>query len=659
MSQPPILDPVHPEEIELTSRLLTGKFTGRLLFVVIDINEPRKADVLKVLEAQEAGRAIPPYHRVTKAYFYDNDFKDYKALVDVTSREVVLLERMPLTSKLPLSYKSAMDLEKICFEHPKVIAELEKIGLPPDCEVRADTWIYGTDDANEFRRLVQFYFYVAKSNHPQSNHYSWPLKFSPVFDIATQELVRSDYIPSGLDMNITSDFIKDKEVVEYHPDLTGLSPREGLKPLHVVQPEGASFQCDGNTVHWQKWSFTIGFNYREGVILYNLKFDGRNVFYRLSLSEMTVPYGDPRPPLHRKQAFDLGDVGFGRCANELKLGCDCLGHIKYFDFYLNDDKGKPSLKAGAVCLHEQDAGLLFKHVNYRNDEATVARRRELVVQSIATVANYEYVLEFILNQAGEIDLQARATGILSTTPIDEGITVPFGTVVAPGVLAPYHQHLLSFRIDPAIDGHNNSLQVRDTVPMPIDDVFNPLGIGYVTEPKIIEKPTPLEQNVATYREFRLINEQVINKVTMTPVGYKVTLPPSQSIIAGPKAFNQKRAFFATSPFFLTRYGDDQLYAAGEFTNQSIQDHGLKEWVSSEESVRNEDIVLWATMGFTHNPRPEDFPVMPVEIHTIHLKPSGFFEKNPALDLPLSNQAVNKSTLVPGQPSEPCCSHSNI
>lgn len=659
MTVPHILDPVHPQEIETTSRLLGSQFPGRLLFVVIDINEPRKADVLQVLEAEEAHRPLPPYHRITKAYFYDHDYKDYKALVDVTTRTIVSVERMPLTSKLPLSYKASMDLEKICFEHPKVKEELDKIGLPPDYKVRADTWIYGTDDANEHRRLVQFYLYVAKSDHPQANHYSWPLKLSPVFDIVTQELVRLDYIPSGLDMNVTADTIRDKEVVEYHPELTGLAPREGLKPLHVVQPEGASFHCDGNKVYWQKWSFTVGFNYREGPVLYNVKYDGRSLFYRLSLSEMTVPYGDPRPPLHRKQAFDLGDIGFGRCANELKLGCDCLGLIKYLDFYLNDDRGKPTLKAGAVCLHEQDGGLLFKHSNYRNDHATIARRRQLVIQTIATVANYEYVLEFMFNQAGEIDLQARATGILSTTAIDEGLTVPFGTVVAPGVLAPYHQHLLSFRIDPAIDGHKNSLQVRDTVPMPVDEIINPLGIGYVTKPQIVEKSAALDQNVYTHREFRLINEDVINKVTMTPVGYKVVLPPAQSIIAGPSSFNFKRAFFATKPFFVTKYRDDQLYAAGEFTNQSVQDHGLREWVNANDSVRKDDIVLWATMGFTHNPRPEDFPVMPVEIHAIHLKPSGFFEMNPALDLPLSTQAMNQSTLVGGQISGSCCSHSNM
>jgi primary-amine oxidase len=81
----------------------------------------------------------------------------------------------------------------------------------------------------------------------------------------------------------------------------------------VVQPEGASFQIldeqlGGGVVEWQKWRFRVGFNHREGMVLYNVTYDGRSLFWRVSLSDMNIPYGDPRPPYHKKAAFDLGDV---------------------------------------------------------------------------------------------------------------------------------------------------------------------------------------------------------------------------------------------------------------------------------------------------------------------------------------------------------------
>jgi primary-amine oxidase len=94
---------------------------------------------------------------------------------------------------------------------------------------------------------------------------------------------------------------------------------------------------------------------------------------------------DPRKPYHRKQAFDAGDVGFGITANQLALGCDCLGHIKYFDGYRTDSKGNPVLLKNVICMHEQDNGMQHKHTNYRNNSATVVRNRQLVLQMICTV----------------------------------------------------------------------------------------------------------------------------------------------------------------------------------------------------------------------------------------------------------------------------------
>ena len=72
-----------------------------------------------------------------------------------------------------------------------------------------------------------------------------------------------------------------------------------------------------------------------------------------------MPYGDPRPPFHRKSAFDVGDYGLGFCANSLTLGCDCVGTIKYFDAILNDHEGRPTTIRNAICLHEEDAGEIW------------------------------------------------------------------------------------------------------------------------------------------------------------------------------------------------------------------------------------------------------------------------------------------------------------
>ncbi|EER45636.1 copper amine oxidase [Histoplasma capsulatum H143] len=635
-------DPIRPNEVSLAAEILQASFPDvPLRFKVIDVQEPIKRDVVPYLEAERLGTPLPAKPaRIIQSLFHRLDTKAFlKALVNLDTRTVISAKELPKHVQGPGDIDEVIEIEQLCLKHPAVLAEIEKLKLPSGVTVLNDPWIYGCDDENETRRLFQCYMYMAETNHAQANHYSLPLPFSPVFDCLTHELVRMDYLPTGTDHSTTETSPwKPVKAVEYAHDLLDEPLRTDLKPYIVQQPEGASFSVNGNAVHWQKWDFRIGFNYRDGLVLYGVTYDKRSVFYRLSVCEMTVPYGDPRAPYHRKQAFDAGDIGFGITANTLPR-LRLSSHIKYFN-------GNPVTLENLICMHEQDAGLQYKHTNYRTAEATVVRKRQLVVQVICTVSNYEYIFAWIFDQAGSIELEVRATGILSTMPInnENGATVPWGTNVGPGVMAAFHQHIFSMRVDPSIDGHDNTVIYQDSVPMPDDPVANPYGVGYVTETTVLKTSGTADTNVEKYRVFKIRNDSVINTISCKPVAYTLQTLPSQMMLMSPRSFNRRRAQFATKPIWVTKYQDGELHAAGEFTNQSKKSSGVEEWVGRNDNIENTDVVLWHTFGLTHNPRPEDFPIMPAERISIMLKPDGFFEKNPALDVPPSNQAFNRSQL---------------
>ncbi|OAA60381.1 copper amine oxidase [Niveomyces insectorum RCEF 264] len=677
MAVPHPFDPISPGEIELAVRLLNAQNSGtRLRFKRIDVREPIKKSTIPYLEAERLKQPLPRapprylfalYHRLDNHLFF-------KATIDAGARRVVENLELPQGIQGPADIDEMIELEQVCNNHPAVKAEIAKMKLPEGYAVVNDPWIYGTDNSHETRRLVQCYMYIRDVDHPESNHYSLPCAFSPVFDQLTHELVRIDYLPTRDDAStagMTTPW-KPVKAVQYAQDLIDEPLRTDLKPYIVQQPEGASFRVDGQLVEWQKWRFRVGFNNREGLILYNVTYDGRNVLYRLAVSEMTVPYGDPRRPYHRKQAFDAGDVGFGVTANELTLGCDCLGHIMYFNGCRCDARGNPVVLRNVVCLHEQDAGLQTKHTNYRNGVATVVRNRQLVVQMICTVSNYEYIFAYIFDQAGGIELEVRATGILSTMPIDydekanaeNSLQVRWGTNVGPGVMAAYHQHMFSLRIDPAVDGFdNNTVFYEESVPLPITEHLNPYGAGYVVEETTVRRAGAYDTDVAKHRVYKIRNDNVINPVSGKPVAYKVGTVASQMLLMGPDSYNAKRAQFATRPVWVTTYRDDELYAAGEFTNQSLASDGVEIWSGRQDNTENTDVVFWHTFGLTHNPRVEDFPVMPVEKISVLLRPDGFFDKNPALDVPASNQGSNRSVLHQTETSaapranrfgSPCC-----
>ena len=502
--------------------------------------------------------------------------------------------------------------------------------------------------------MYQCFLYMRDPGDPSnlnSNHYAFPLAICPVVDVVDMRVSRIDMLPTGSDHGTKKPGpISIPPPCEYTPEHQKL--RNDLKPLNIIQPQGASFTVTkagetGEIIQWQKWSFRVGFNCREGMVLYDVRYDSRSLFYRLSLSDMNIPYADPRHPFHKKAAFDLGDAGAGVMANNLKLGCDCLGSIHYLSTVLNNDKGDPLPMENVICVHEQDAGIGWKHTNYRTGHAAVVRNRELVVQSIITVANYEYIMAFMFNQAGEITYEVRATGIVSTQPIDDGVEVPWGTVVHPGVLASHHQHIFSLRVDPAIDGHANRLVYDEVRPMPRSE-FNPHGVGYTVNETVVEHSAGLDLDITTNRTYKIQNTSVRNPVNGKPVGYKIHVPDFQKMVADPDSFHHKRAEFADHNIYVTRHHDGELYAGGKYTNQSRGGEGVRSWAARKEDIVDRDLVLYLQFGLQHVVRVEDFPVMPSEVIKVLLKPVNFFDKNPALDVPPSSQDFNRSTLITEQ-----------
>ncbi|PQE19221.1 primary-amine oxidase protein [Rutstroemia sp. NJR-2017a BBW] len=677
------LGPLTASEIIQSSKIVKGLWPSAtsLQFKSITLQEPSKADLVPYLTAEHSGKQLPDVPRRSFVIYYiRNTDKLHEAIINLTTGEVESNVRLGPNVHSNADGDEIIQVEKIALEDEGVKAEIAKLQLPEGTVVISDPWIYGSDGINEGlftddKRMFQCFLYVRDPKNPDekdSNHYAMPLSISPVVSAETMKVTRIDFLPTGAD-NTTKEPgpYKVQPPNEYIPEAQNL--RKDLKPLNVVQPEGASFKVSnfseqGHAIEWQKWSFKVGFNQREGMVLYDVHYDGRPLFYRLSLSDMNIPYADPRHPFHKKAAFDLGDAGAGIMANNLQLGCDCLGSIHYLSAVLNDDKGEVLEMPNVVCIHEQDNGIGWKHTNYRTGRAAVVRNRELVLQSIITVSNYEYILAFIFNQAGEVMYEVRATGILSTQPIDEGVSVPWGTVVHPGVLAVHHQHIFSLRVDPMIDGPLNRVVYDEAHPMPRSD-FNPHGVGYSVTETPITQSGGYDLDYDVNRTFKIQNASVKNPVNGKAVAYKVHVPPFQKMLADKDSYHFKRAEFADHNIYVTSYRDDELYAGGKYTNQSRGGTGVRSWADRKDNVQDEDIVVWVQFGINHVPRIEDFPVMPVEIIKVALKPVNFFDKNPAIDVPPSQQSFNKSVLavthqqevgeaVIGKEGEVCCVKEN-
>ncbi|KAF2086914.1 hypothetical protein K490DRAFT_74133 [Saccharata proteae CBS 121410] len=632
-------DPLSAAEIEKAVAVVKKEHTG-LFFNAITLWEPRKAVMMAWLKDPEHTPRPP---RTADVVCIGAGSKVYDGIVDLDEEKIVSWELTDGVQPL-ITMEDLQIVESVVRKDPKVIEQCGILGIPPqDMEkVYCDPWTIGYDERfGSNVRLQQALMYYRP--HIDDSQYSYPLDFCPIFNADTQEIIHIDIPEKRRPLNTAPPN-------NYHADSIEKEGgyRTDIKPINITQPEGVSFTMDGRTISWQNWKLHIGFNYREGIVLSNITFNDkgneRPVFWRISLAEMVVPYGNPEHPHQRKHAFDLGEYGGGYMTNSLSLGCDCKGAIHYMDADFVNRAGTAQTIKNAICIHEEDAGILFKHTDFRDESCTVTRARKLIISHVFTAANYEYCVYWIFHQDGTIQLEIKLTGILNTYAMSPGEDLHgWGTEVYPGVNAHNHQHLFCLRLDPNIDGPDNTVFMVDAVrgEGEVGSKENFYGNAFYAKKTKMETQgeAATDYDGNTSRTWEMCNTNKINPYSKKPVSYKLVSREVPPLLPKENSLVWKRAGFARHAVHVTKYDDSQIHPAGRHVPQTsgTPSAGLPAWIAANPSASLDqtDVVLWHTFGITHFPSPEDFPVMPAEPMTLLLRPRNFFTRNPCLDVPPS------------------------
>ncbi|HYB16163.1 MAG TPA: primary-amine oxidase [Streptosporangiaceae bacterium] len=616
--------PAHPLDPATAAEYLAGReimaAAGLLAdptrFAYYGLEEPPKDDVL-------AGRAAD---RRLRAFLIDTGTgESADVVVSLADKKVVSVRRLdPRTDgQMPIIDSDFAVVDEIVKADPDWRAAMARRGLDDVSKIRTapiTAGVFGVAD-DDRRRMVRVLAFVQESEHDLA----WA---HPVDGVAAYVDLVSERV-----FKITDEFELPVPASsgDYDDEAVRGPHRTTLRPIEITQPEGPSFILNGHALHWQDWSMRIGFDAREGLTLHQISLCGRPVIYRASISEMVVPYGDPR--FRYWQAyFDAGEYLVGKWANSLELGCDCLGEIAYLDATVTGDGGQPRVIKDAICIHEEDFGILWKHTDIFNGSAQTRRQRRLVVSYVTTVGNYDYGFYWYFYLDGTIECEVRATGVLFTSAHPGG-DHPYSTEVAPGLAAAFHQHLFGARLDMTVDGLANAVEEVDVSGLPVGP-DNPYGNAIVQHVTRLtrESHSGRRADGARGRTWRIISTEHQNRFGR-PVGYTLYPESAPVLLADPAAPLTPRARFATNHLWVTRSDPAHRYPAGDFVNQHPGGAGIPAFIAGDQDIDGADIVLWHTFGPTHVPRPEDWPVMPVARCGFTLKPTGFFDRNPTLDLP--------------------------
>ena len=598
-------------------------------YASIELREPAKDALRAIL----AGRADGTANREALAVCWNTaDGQAYRGVVSLADGTVAAWEHLP-GQQPNVTVDEWHECDEMVRAHPSLAAALASRGITDLDRVLTDVWAYPPSDVPDRyrgRRLgwSDVWYRGSDQGNPYAHHLSG---LHPVVDLNRMELLELEDAPPGKPAD------RPQVMGEYLPKLIDAPLRE-VRPLHVSQPEGVSFTLDGYLLSWQNWQMRLGFNYREGLVLHTVGFADngrlRPVAHRLSFAEMVVPYRDVTADHNRRTAFDIGEWGLGFMTTSLELGCDCLGEITYLDAVLPDSRGEPRTIRNAICIHEEDSGVLWKHVDPVSG-SEVRRARRLVVSFHVTVANYEYLVYWRFYQDGNIECEVRATGLMVTSYFADGQQPPTGTLVDERTYAPYHQHFIVARLDLDVDGEANTVCAVESEPLPVGD-GNPEGLALVVRETPLRTESEGRQDYDWHRQraWKVVNPGVRNGLG-GPVGYKLVPAGSFPALFDPSSPVFRRAQAIGHTLWVTPYRPDERWPCGEFPTLHERDTGLPQWTAQDRPIENTDVVLWYVFGIHHITRPEDWPVMPADIVSFWLKPFGFFDRNPALGVPPS------------------------
>ncbi len=620
------LDPLTAEEIAAAvAAVRAAQPLERPTFSLVALVNPPKDVVVRFAPGD-------PIERRARVVVHDRATRcTYEALVELPAGEVRSWRELEGIQP-PIVEEDFIRALEAAVADERFVAALRRRGIEDLSQVQVDPLSAGHFPQNPAGRRIVWATPFLKP-HPLANAYSSPIEnLRAAVDLDTGEvLVVVDDDPIVPLSTAEGDYETEEAVGGW---------RDDVAPLEIVQPDGPGFTLDGHVLRWQDWSLHVALHPIDGLVLSDVRFrDGaedRQVLYRAGLSEMVVPYGDPHDGFYWRTYFDAGEYGMGRLANSLRLGCDCLGEIRYLDAVLPDGAGEPRTIPNAICIHEEDAGVLWKHTEPASGMAHVRRSRRLVVSFFATVGNYDYGFYWSLYQDGTIELEAKLTGIVLTRGVTPEQALSSATRLAPDLAAPHHQHLFNVRLDMAVDGFENTGHEVDLVAADAGPE-NPYGQAIVTRTTPIRSESEGRRHIdpAAARTWHVVNPGRRNHVG-EPTGYKLVPFNGPTMLAGPDSSVGRRAGFAHANLWVTRHHPDEMHAAGEHPNQHPGGEGLPAWIEQDRPLEGADVVLWHTFGVSHAVRPEDWPVMPVERIGFALRPVGFFARNPAMRVPPSD-----------------------
>ncbi|XP_021068888.2 retina-specific copper amine oxidase [Mus pahari] len=418
-----------------------------------------------------------------------------------------------------------------------------------------------------------------------------------------------------------------------------VTPDPPLPPLQFSL-QGPQYNIQGNSVTSPLWTFTFGHGVFSGLRIFDIRFKGERVAYEVSVQECLTVYGADSPKTMTIRYLD-SSYGLGLNSRALVRGVDCPYQATMVDIHVLVGTGSVQLLPGAVCVFEEAQGLpLRRHHNGIGGHFYGGlASSSLVVRSVSSVGNYDYIWDFMLHPNGALEARVHATGYINTAFMSGGAeSLLFGNRVGERVLGAVHTHTFHFKLDLDVAGLKNWVLAEDVVFKPVAAPWNPelqLQRPQLTRQVLSredlaafpwESPLPRYLYLATNQTNAWGHQRGYRIQIHSPAGVHV---PLESDVE--RALSWGRYQLVVTQRKEAEPHSSSIYYQNDMRSPTTV---FADFINNE-TLLGEDLVAWVTASFLHIPHAEDIPNTVTVGNRVGflLRPYNFFNEDPSIFSP--------------------------
>ena len=306
-------------------------------------------------------------------------------------------------------------------------------------------------------------------------------------------------------------------------------PAKPMRGPQQYDPDGKRYTVNGRHVSYMSWSFDFRMDSNSGMQVYDIKFNGERIIYELSLQEAVATYAGYYPNPSWNNFLD-GNWRMGMSSYEMVRGVDCPNTATFVDLVHMIGVGKPQTFRNAVCVFELNTGMPLRRHYDNNFSGGYTfyggmANQVLVLRTVATVYNYDYVFDFIFYQNGVIEVKISATGYIFGAFYDSNVD-PYAYPLHEHLTSGTHDHLINYKVDLDVGGRKNSYETIEILIENITERWFPNKRRIQKVLKRSVKKTEMEAaynfNFDTPRYLNFFNEVEKNRMGVKK-GYRIQL----------------------------------------------------------------------------------------------------------------------------------------